>query len=249
MRYLFLILLCNFVQFSVFAKQAKVAIIIDDIGYRKTDNATLTLPGNITYAILPHTPFGKSIAEQANASQRDVILHIPMEAENGKLLGPGALTAEMDEASIRTSLSNSFEEIPFAIGINNHMGSKLTKLYSPMAWTMKYLKDNNLIFIDSVTTENSKARKLARHFGVPNLSRHIFLDNQLDENYISQQFSQLIAQATKHKFVVAIAHPHPETIEALTKLLPQLEQYNIELVGISELLPSRGEFAQALPAD
>ncbi|MCO4800279.1 MAG: divergent polysaccharide deacetylase family protein [Colwelliaceae bacterium] len=220
-----------------FAQQAKVAIIIDDIGYRKTDNASLNLPGAITYAILPHTPFGKKLAIKANAKHKDVILHIPMESENGKKLGPGALTTEMDEISIRNSLTDSFAEIPFAIGINNHMGSKLTKLYSPMAWTMRFLKDNDLIFIDSVTTENSKARKLARHFGVPNLSRHLFLDNELNQTYISGQFAQLIRQAVKYKRVVAIAHPHPETIEALSYLIPQLAEHDIQLVGISELLP------------
>lgn len=236
MRYLIPIIFL-FSTNLTFAQQAKVAIIIDDIGYRKTDNASLQLPGAITYAILPHTPYGRKLAEQANAKHKDVILHIPMEAENGKTLGPGALTSEMDENSIRNSLADSFAEIPFAIGINNHMGSKLTKLYSPMAWTMRYLKDNGLIFIDSVTTENSKARKLARHFGVPNLSRHLFLDNELNEAYISGQFSQLIKQAIKYKRVIAIAHPHPETITALQYLIPQLAEHDIQLVGISELLP------------
>ncbi len=222
---------------SLFAQQAKVAIIIDDIGYRKSDHATLNLPGNITYAILPHTPFGQSLAKQANAKHRDVILHIPMEAENNKPLGPGALTSQMGERDIRASLTSAFAEIPFAIGINNHMGSKLTKLYSPMVWTMRYLKEHGLIFIDSVTTQQSKARKLARQFGVPNLSRHLFLDNELDQRYISGQFAQLIRQAKQYKKVVAIAHPHPETIEALSYLIPQLKQHNIELVGISQLLP------------
>jgi len=229
---------CLYIQ----AKEARVAIIIDDIGYRKSDHFAIELPGSITYAILPHTPYGKSLAEIANAQNKDIILHIPMEAENGKALGPGALTSQMDEESIRTSLEESFAEIPFAIGINNHMGSKLTQLYSPMMWTMRYLKENNMIFIDSVTTENSKARNLARHLGVPNLSRHLFLDNELSIQYISGQFNRLIHQAKKYKRVVAIAHPHPETIVALTRLLPLLKENNIELVGISKLLAQQYDY-------
>jgi len=235
-------------QFS-FAQQAKVAIIIDDIGYRKSDSAVLSLPGEITYAILPHTPFGKGIAEQAYKDHHDVILHIPMEAENGKKLGPGALTSEMDEKSIRQTLAKSFEEIPFALGINNHMGSYLTQLYSPMMWTMRYLKDNQLIFIDSVTTEQSKGRRIARHIGVPSLSRHIFLDNELNKEYITAQFKLVISQAQKYKRVVAIAHPHPETIKILTELLPKLEQENIALVGISELLPRFTKHTKRLNTD
>lgn len=239
------------VIFSPFAlaQQAKVAIIIDDIGYRKSDIGVLSLPGKITYAILPHTPFGKDIANQAHNKQLDVILHIPMEATNGKKLGPGALTSEMNEENIRNTLAKSFEEIPFALGINNHMGSYLTQLYSPMMWTMRYLKENQLIFIDSVTTEQSRGRSMARHMGVPSLSRHIFLDNQLTEEYISSQFKLLIAQAQQYKRVVAIAHPHPETIAILTKLLPQLSEHDISLVGISAMLPKIETSEKAISSD
>jgi len=105
------------------AAPSQVAIVIDDIGYRYTDKHALSLPGAVTYSILPHTPFGKALALRANAQQKDVLLHIPMEAENGKKLGPGALTSKMNEAQIVDSLKASFAEIPFAIGINNHMGS------------------------------------------------------------------------------------------------------------------------------
>ncbi|WP_241242136.1 divergent polysaccharide deacetylase family protein [Thalassotalea sp. G2M2-11] len=231
------------------AEQAKVAIIIDDIGYRKTDSHVLKLPGNLTLAILPHTPFGPSLAKKAYEQNKDVILHIPMESESDKLLGPGALISSMDEQAIRDSLQASFDEIPFAIGINNHMGSKLTQQYSPMAWTMRYLKDHQLLFVDSVTTQHSKARKIARHYGVPSLSRHLFLDNQLTQTYISGQFAQLVRQAKKYKRVVAIAHPHPETVTALSYLIPQLASHDIELVGISELLPPKINEQQLLHTD
>tara|TARA_R110001592_G_scaffold166843_1_gene402103 strand:- start:392 stop:991 length:600 start_codon:yes stop_codon:yes gene_type:complete len=127
------------------AKNAQVAIIIDDIGYRKSDAAVLTLPGAITFAILPHTPYGKRLALEGYHKNNEIILHIPMEAENGKKLGPGALTVKMNEESIRHQLALAFAEIPFAIGINNHMGSKLTKLYNPMMWTMRFLKERDLM--------------------------------------------------------------------------------------------------------
>jgi polysaccharide deacetylase 2 family uncharacterized protein YibQ len=226
------------------AKTLQVAIIIDDIGYRKSDLQALELPGNISYAILPRTPYGRSLALRAKAKSNDVILHIPMEAQNGKKLGPGALTSQMNEANIRQQLSDAFAEVPFALGINNHMGSKLTELYKPMAWTMKFLKERNLIFIDSMTSRSSQAEQVAKSFGVPSLHRHIFLDNQLQHSYISGQFSKLILAAKKHQPVIAIAHPHPETIRSLLRLLPLLAENNIELVPISTLLASQS--AEAL---
>lgn len=232
----FILLLSLLSPALLFAQSAQVAIIIDDIGYRKSDAQALYLPGNISYAILPHTPYGKRLALKAQAKNNDVILHIPMESKNGKKLGPGALTSEMNENGIRESLSHAFAEIPFALGINNHMGSKLTELYQPMAWTMQFLKERDLVFIDSVTTSDSQAEDVAISFDVPSLHRHIFLDNKLDHNYIRRQFKQLIRDAKRYQTVVAIAHPHPETITSLKKLLPLLAQNNVELVPISTLL-------------
>lgn len=223
----------------LYAQPAQVALIIDDIGYRKSDIQALYLPGNISYAILPHTPYGKALALKAKAQKNDVILHIPMEAKNGKKLGPGALTSTMNESGIRKSLAHAFAEIPFALGINNHMGSKLTELYQPMAWTMQFLRERNLMFIDSVTTNASQAEQVAISFGVPSLHRHIFLDNKLDHSYIRSQFKQLIRDAKRYHSIVAIAHPHPETISSLLKLLPLLEQNGIELVPISTLLSNK----------
>lgn len=217
------------------AERYRVAIVIDDIGYRITDKQVLTLPGEITYSILPHTPFGKRLAIAANRKHKDVMLHIPMEAENGKRLGPGGLTTEMNEQDIHASLAKSFAEIPFAIGINNHMGSLLTKQYQPMTWTMRFLKEKHLFFLDSKTSDHSLAEQAALDLGVPVRNRQIFLDNQLTDDYITQQFTQLIKQAKRHKSAIAIAHPHPETVKILKRLIPTLAQNNIDLVPISAL--------------
>ncbi len=237
MPYLLYLLTLIFLTFSNItqAESLRVAIIIDDIGYRVTDKQALTLPGNVTYSILPHTPFGKRLAIAANHQNKDVLLHIPMEAENGKRLGPGGLTSNMNEQDIKASLALSLDEIPFAIGINNHMGSYLTKQYQPMAWTMQFLKEHQLFFLDSKTSDHSLAEQAALDIGVPVRNRHIFLDNQLTDEYIYQQFLQLIDQAIHHKNAIGIAHPHPETIATLTRLIPTLKKYNIELVPLSAL--------------
>jgi polysaccharide deacetylase 2 family uncharacterized protein YibQ len=216
------------------AKQDRVAIVIDDIGYRFSDAKALELPGSVTYSILPHTPYGKTLALRANKQNDDVLLHIPMESLNGKSLGPGALTSNMSKQGIYQSLAASFEEIPFAIGINNHMGSRLTTLYQPMAWTMSFLKENHLFFLDSKTSRDSQAEQAAIDSGVPVLNRHVFLDNELSDQYIEQQFNLLIAKAHSNDFAIAIAHPHPATVKNLTRLIPLLKAQNIVLVPLSD---------------
>ena len=235
--FIFLFIAFTFISGEINAQTNRVAIVIDDMGYRLTDKHALTLPGAITYAFLPHTTYGKELAMQANNANHDVLIHIPMEAENGKKLGPGALTSMMSEQAFNQSLTKSLADIPFAIGINNHMGSYLTQLYQPMAWTMDFLKQHQLLFLDSKTSPHSKAQQAAIDYGVPVQSRHIFLDNTLTDKYITQQFERLIVFAQKNQIAIAIAHPHPETIATLNKLIPTLKQHNIELVSLSSLYP------------
>ncbi|MEW6998854.1 divergent polysaccharide deacetylase family protein [Colwelliaceae bacterium BS250] len=228
-----------FVSTSVFANNKdKIAIVIDDIGYRATDKTALQLPKQVTFSVLPHTPFGRDLAEQGNLQQREILLHVPMESINNLLLGPGALTSTMDEANVKKTLAASFADIPHVIGINNHMGSLLTQQSAPMAWTMQFLKDNDLFFLDSRTSKYSQAEYIAQRLGVPSLHRHIFLDNKIDEHYIEQQFKKLISSCKRNGAVVAIAHPHPATIKVLKRMLPTLAAKNIELVTISQLLPT-----------
>ena len=218
-----------------YAEVNRIAIVIDDMGYRATDKNALSLPGEITYAFLPHTTYGKELAIQAKNENHDVLIHIPMESQNRKRLGPGALTSAMNENAITQSLTKSLAEIPFAIGINNHMGSYLTELYQPMAWTMNFLKRHQLLFLDSKTSAHSKAKKAAVDVGVPIKSRHVFLDNELTDEYIQKQFNHLIRFAQKHQSAIAIAHPHPETIRALNKLIPTLKLHDVALVPLSSL--------------
>ena len=115
------------------------------------------------------------------------------------------------------------------------MGSHLTQLVEPMSWTMGFLKQHHLLFLDSKTSPYSKASIIAKKLGVPVKGRHFFLDNQLTESYINKQFQSLIKHAQTQHFAIAIAHPHPETIQVLLRLIPTLKQKNIELVPLSAL--------------
>ncbi|WP_233520531.1 divergent polysaccharide deacetylase family protein [Flocculibacter collagenilyticus] len=216
----------------------RVAIVIDDLGYHHYDMQAVELPGHITASILPHTPYAEKIAKHAQQLNKDVMLHIPMEAMSGKALGPGALTAAMKKDEVILSLMRAKQEIPFAVGVNNHMGSRLTAMQQPMQWTMEFLRKHNMFFLDSKTVAHSKAETVAKQNGVHALHRHVFLDNIQTEQEMLKEFKRMIRIAQRYKSAVAIAHPYPETFTFLRKYLPELKsKYNVDLVPISELLP------------
>ncbi|WP_333608835.1 divergent polysaccharide deacetylase family protein [Arsukibacterium sp.] len=227
------------------AAKPKIAIIIDDIGYQKADLKLVELPYALTFSVLPHTPYGQRSAQIAFSRNKDVMLHMPMEASNGKSLGPGALTSTMDKVAVQHSLQQALADIPYAIGINNHMGSLFTALDQPMAWTMEYLQRRQLFFVDSLTTPHSKANHYAQQYGVTALRRHVFLDNDLSEEAMERQFQQLLQIARRHQVAIAIGHPYPQTYQFLRKRLATLAAEGIELVGISAILPQEHDVVAA----
>lgn len=239
------VLLCLSMVVQANTPLPKIAIIIDDIGYQQTDLAMVALPYPLTIAILPFTPYGQRSAQLAFRQRKDVMLHMPMQASNNKELGPGGLTSDMSRGAFLKEMDAALHDIPYAIGINNHMGSLLTELDQPMSWLMQYLKQRQLFFVDSLTTVQSRARYQAQRHGVTNLSRHVFLDNDVSEAALQQQFDLLIRIAKRHQQAIAIAHPYPETYTFLKQRLAQLSELGVELVPVSTLLPAEHQVIAA----
>jgi hypothetical protein len=79
-------------------KLPSVVIIIDDLGYdRKIAEKFLKLDAELTFSILPHSPFQQKIARLANSKGLEIMLHLPMEPVEYPEVnpGPGALLAAM----------------------------------------------------------------------------------------------------------------------------------------------------------
>lgn len=225
------------------AEPARLAVIIDDLGDRYPEGLrAIELPGRLTYAFLPHTPFADRLARHAHANGKEVMLHLPMASVEGKRLGPGGLTLDMTRAAFRRTLLAGLASVPYAAGVNNHMGSLLTRHPGNMAWLMAELKAaGGLFFVDSRTAQKSVALQVAAEYGIPADQRDVFLDNVRRFSYISGQFAQAVAIARQRGSAIAIGHAHPETVAALGRLLPTLTRNGVELVPVSELIRFRNE--------
>ncbi|WP_413691735.1 divergent polysaccharide deacetylase family protein [Pseudoalteromonas sp. KJ10-2] len=217
----------------------KIAIIIDDIGYNRHNQAFLKLPSAITFAILPFTPYSTKIAKLAHQQNREVLLHIPMQAHShNHLLGKGALMEQMTKHGFQHTLIDALNDIPYAIGVNNHMGSKLTEEATPMQWTMELLSQQGLFFVDSLTSAKSVAAKTAIAAGLPALRRHIFLDNERTAEAMDKQFDQAVKHSLTTPYTILIGHPYPETLSYLSQRLGAPNR-DFQLVKLSQLIPEK----------
>jgi polysaccharide deacetylase 2 family uncharacterized protein YibQ len=216
----------------------RVAIIIDDMGYdRSMAEKFLDLDAVLTFSILPHSPLQKRIAYAAQKKGVEILLHLPMEPlEYPKVdPGPGTLLTTMTPDELIRQLEEDIDAVPFAKGVNNHMGSRLTAESSQLYQVFSVLKQKGLFFIDSRTTAESVARPSARLFQIPFAQRDVFLDNSQDAESIRGQIRQLIAIANRNGQAVGIAHPHRITYNVLREMLPELKE-NVQLVPASSVV-------------
>ncbi len=235
---------------STNATIAQIAIIIDDIGYnRPAGEHIINVPGALTYAVIPFTPFAKKLATLAHTKNKEVLLHLPMEATVRKQLDTGGLTVHQSKYELKDLVNNSLTAVPYVTGFNNHMGSLLTTDRKAMEWIMEEASSQQLFFVDSVTNAASIAGKVASEHGIPNLRRDVFLDNSPSEDKIDRAFQLLLSKAIKNGYAIGIAHPHPATIKYLSTHLDNLQEKGIELVSVSKLVHAHWVSNPALSND
>jgi polysaccharide deacetylase 2 family uncharacterized protein YibQ len=219
---------------------AFIAIIIDDLGHNLRDgNRALELPGSITYSILPYTRHSHALALMANQSGREVMLHLPMENVQDHDIGPDGLTSRLEKTEFIRILHEALAQVPFARGINNHMGSYLTQQSEQMHWLMDEISEKHIYFVDSRTTPMSVASDIAKQNQILESSRDIFLDNTKSIYAIDRSFRYLIRLAKIKGSAIAICHPHATTLAYLEIALPLLKDEGIQLISASSLLAMR----------
>ena len=220
-------------------ERARVAIVIDDIGWDLSmAQALLALDAPISFAIIPQSPHQAEIVEAAQQYGRDILLHLPMEPHGYPQVNPGkhALLSTMSPPELTAQIQAALQHLPMAVGVNNHMGSRLTENPQAMRVVMQELQQHNLFFLDSRTSSQSTAYKIAREMGVRTGRRQVFLDHHAQPQQIAHQFQRLIAIAHKHGHAIGIGHPYTETLDALQHLLPELREAGIAIVPVSHLI-------------
>lgn len=217
------------------AGAGKVVIIIDDMGMNvELSEQALNLPGPITLAFLPYAPDLGDITGRARAQGHELMIHMPMEPMNPDLdVGPIALLDDMDDAALHENLDKAFASFAGYVGVNNHMGSRLTQNEHAMNVVMEELVKRGLLFVDSKTIATSVAGAAAATHGLNFAERDVFLDHEATEEFVSQALAHLEKIAKTKGVAIAIGHPKVATIEGLKKWIPTLKDKGLELVPIS----------------
>ena len=221
----------------------KIVIIIDDMGMdRKHTREAMDLPAPLTLAFLPYAGDLERQTQYGRERGHELMVHVPMEpVDGGQDSGPAVLKPDIPPEEFGSILNDALGRFDGYVGINNHMGSKMTQDRPGMALVMTELKKRGLLFVDSRTISTSVAEDEARKAGIPHAGRDVFLDHEDTYEFVEGALEQLEKKALKDGIAIGIGHPKEETINALKAWIPTLKDKGIYLVPVSAVVSVPGE--------
>jgi uncharacterized protein len=215
-----------------------ISIMIDDLGISE-DRARLmsALPGPLTLAFMPYGEDVAALAEIATDAGHELFLHLPMEPMDATVdPGPHALLSEVESEELTAQLLWNLQQFDGYVGVNNHMGSRLTQDLAAMNLVMAELAARDLMFIGSLTAPASVAYSTARRYGLPAVRRDLFIDNIAERDAILAQLYALEAMALHRGYALGIGHPYDITAEVLAEWLPSVQARGFKLVPASAIV-------------
>lgn len=209
----------NFPPPSTATPRSGLLIVMDDMGEdRAAVRQLLRLNIPLTFSIWPHGRFARETAEAAHAAGREVFVHLPMQPRAYPRVRPGpyAITADSTKEEMRELVRDALRRVPYAAGLNNHMGSLATSHAATMEKFCAVLASTALVILDSITYDQSLLYVSAVRHRLPALQRWIFLDHAGDEKNILKMLRKAERRAAQTCTVV-IGHPRRETLTALSQ--------------------------------
>ena len=230
--------LANAVEPGHLGRGPMIAIVIDDAGVAQTRTRRASeLPAPITIAFIPYSDNLGNQTRYARSRGHELLLHIPMEP-TGDIADPGynALLTSLSQDEIMRRFRWALNQFDGYVGVNNHMGSKFMARGDLVEPILEEIDARGLLFLDSRTDRNSVGTRLARNLGMPNATRNVFLDNDLDAEKIRAQLAKLERVARRRGQAIAIGHPHDVTTEVLAEWIPEARARGFVLVPVSTIV-------------
>ena len=223
------------------APTAKIAIVIDDLGY--TDGGIageiLDLDLAVTVSILPQLRHSRDVLAHADRRRRCVLLHLPMEARKGYPADLERITVAMSDAEITSLVGEYLESLPGVDGVNNHQGSRATRDERVMRAVCRVLEGYDVFFLDSLTSRESVAYNVAIEAGLRAATNDEFIDDDTDRREdVEARLHALVETARRKGAAIGIGHPHPWTLEALRSFEKYVLTTDVELVSLCDLIES-----------
>ncbi len=219
--------------------KAKMAIVLDDFGMTYDIVEKYNAMGiPLTYAVLPNKAYSTEVAKAGAMAGQDIIVHLPMESESDVTPEELTIRTVMSDAEVRSATAKLLDSVPYAVGVNNHQGSKATSSNRVVGAVAKEVGKRGLFFLDSRTSSASVITSVARAQGVRSGANELFIDNSSDVEDIKDRLQEAANRAfqASDKSIIVIGHARPNTARAVGEMISSLQAQGIEFVLVRTLL-------------
>lgn len=211
----------------------KLAIIMDDISTNAQASELKKLSIKVTPSIFPpekQHPKTAWLAKEFSV----YMVHLPLQALN--YTNEKANTLRTGDSKEKISqrikdIKNDFKDVKY---INNHTGSGFTSDFKSTLALLDELKNSEIYFIDSLTTNKSTVLDASKKLGLKYAYRDVFLDNEQNVSKILKMINNAVAVAKKDGVAIAICHPYKSTFEAL-KIAQKDAFKGVEVVYVDKI--------------
>lgn len=227
---------------SAEVEKPRIALIFDDFGYPVPSSSIFqgfcSIDCPIAVSIIPGLRYSTETAEIFFRAGKEVLIHLPMEAEEYTEIDPICLMTNMSFDSIRGLFYQAMVDIPCCAGISNHQGSFFCSDSAAVSRFMRVLRETELYCVDNLTSPESLIFRQCNYFGIPALRRDVFIDTNLENGETSaDRFNQLVRIAKFRGFAIGVGHRYGKTLKALQVFLASPQASEVEIVFPSEFLP------------
>lgn len=217
--------------------KGRLAIVIDDCGSdMKTLQGLNALPIPLTYAVMPNKTHTTESANSGYDAGRKIFVHLPMEPLNVASSEKVYIGKEMKDSTVKDTANSLLDQVPHAVGMNNHQGSAATADPRLMKDVMSVVKQRHLLYLDSRTNAASVGEQTARTMGIGTTRNNLFIDNDKDVAAIKKRILQGGQIAKNNGSAVVIGHCRPTTLAALKDSIDELHSEGIDIVFVTDLM-------------
>ena len=238
---------CKSPQKTKATTQPLMSIVIDDFGSYDESGVSTLLETDIplTCAVLPNVDNTQKHIEQIqNSKNKEIILHLPMQAHVNIPLdwyGPTHICTGDSKDTIAKKFKQCLKDFPAIKGFNTHIGSGVSRNKETMKHIYNYANENSLYFLDSRTIETNSVVDAAKETNSFYLGRDEFLEADKNKSYSNVKFRLLETAKTaiQKGYGIAIGHVGAEggeqTAKAIIDTIPEIEKMGVKIITLGSL--------------
>lgn len=213
----------------------EISVILTELGDNQEvilDNLELIKKNNLTLAFVGDCKFSDSLSALAVSNNIETMLAIPLESYPGhnamSRIKEIKVKNPLDKNYIGKQIAGFKKPVQGIKGITHFWGDFATSEADFMQHIIDYCKDNQLYYIDAMTTSKSKGYELA-------LRKQVLSTWALSYQQVTKK--NLASYVSKNKYpTIIIKFETDKDVEQLKKLISLIDKNQFRIVSVTDLL-------------